>query len=69
MLSNYLGSDIEISYELLNAIIECWVLIADLLVRNGIKVNHDYFIYIKLIFKGMVKLFRLWTRVMDSFWK
>ncbi|KTW27194.1 uncharacterized protein T551_03188 [Pneumocystis jirovecii RU7] len=45
MLSNYLGSDIEISYELLNAIIECWVLIADLLVRNGIKEWSNYLDY------------------------
>ncbi|EMR10630.1 hypothetical protein PNEG_01332 [Pneumocystis murina B123] len=45
MLSNYLGSDVEISYELLNAIIECWVLTADLLVRNGIKEWSNYLDY------------------------
>ncbi|KAG4304007.1 hypothetical protein PORY_002530 [Pneumocystis oryctolagi] len=45
MLSNYLGSDIEISYELLNAVIECWVLTADLLVRNRIKEWSNYLDY------------------------
>ncbi|KAG5440150.1 hypothetical protein PCANB_001719 [Pneumocystis canis] len=45
MLSNYLGSDLEISYELLNAVIECWVLTADLLVRNGIKEWSNYLDY------------------------
>ncbi|KAG5513221.1 hypothetical protein PMAC_001591 [Pneumocystis sp. 'macacae'] len=45
MLSNYLGSDIEISYELLNAVIGCWVLTADLLVRNGIKEWSNYLDY------------------------
>ncbi|QSL65328.1 hypothetical protein MERGE_002638 [Pneumocystis wakefieldiae] len=45
MLSNYLGSDVEISYELLNAIIECWVLTADLLVRNRIKEWSNYLDY------------------------
>ncbi|KTW25641.1 hypothetical protein T552_03501 [Pneumocystis carinii B80] len=45
MLSNYLGSDVEISYELLDAVIECWVLTADLLVRNGIKEWSNYLDY------------------------